>query len=294
MDTLAGQIEGRRSEGCRRALRRLAILLAWLGCASAQAADRDYMLAVVPQLPTLEIHDRWQPLLDHLREHHGLSLVLRIHSSIPEFEAALHDGQPDFAYLNPYHQLMAKEWQGYVPLVRDGAAPLTGILVVRTDSPVRKLEDLSGAIISFPAPNAFGASLYMRALLSERHDIDFQPRWARTHANVYRQVVYGDAQAGGGVWRTLKAEDDAVSGQLQVLYETPPVAPHPIAAHPRVPEPIRQRFIEALVQLPDSEPGQALLAAIQMPKPVEADFERDYAPLQSLELQRYFVEPGPE
>lgn len=267
----------------------LAGLLLCLGQSGPLRAG-EYRLGVVPQLPTLELHRRWQPLLNHLREQYGLPLMLRIHSSIPEFEAALRSGDLDFAYLNPYHQLVARQWQGYQPLVRD-TGPLTGILVVRTDGPIQGLSDLRGGVISFPSPNAFGASLYLRALLRERHGIDFQARYARTHANVYRQVIYGDAVAGGGVWRTLNAEPESIREKLQVVFETPPVAPHPVAVHPRVSRSVRRRVLEAFLRLPETETGRALLASIQMPAPMEASYERDYAPLQSLNLEHYFVEP---
>jgi ABC-type nitrate/sulfonate/bicarbonate transport system substrate-binding protein len=59
-----------------------------------------------------------------------------------------------------------RRWRGFLPLVRDGQSQLEGILVVRKDSPVRRIADLSGATVAFPASNAFAASLLPRALLS--------------------------------------------------------------------------------------------------------------------------------
>ena len=61
------------------------------------------------------------------------------------------------------------------------------------------MQDLDGADIAFPAPNAFGASLYMRALLAEQEKININPIYVETHANVYRNVIFGRASAGGGV-----------------------------------------------------------------------------------------------
>lgn len=257
--------------------------------ASASGAEaREYGLAVVPQFPAAEIQRRWQPLLDRLAERTGIRLKLLHARSIPEFEQAFLRGTPDFAFLNPYHAVMARTGQGYVPLVRDGT-PLSGILVVRRDDPVTTLRELDGRTLAFPAPNAFGASLYLRALLAEEAGVRIVPRYVGTHANTYRHVILGDATAGGGVNNTLANESEEVRQRLRVLYETPGVAPHPLAAHPRVSTGVRQAIADALLGLAASEDGRRLLAAVQMPQPRFADYARDYLPLERLRLERYVV-----
>ena len=128
------------------------------GCALGGArAQAGYSVAVVPQFPAAELHRDWTPLLERLARDTGLRLHLTLAPSIPRFEAALMAGQPDFCYLNPYHQVMAHRAHGYVPLVRD-AQPLAGLLVVRRDDPVRSVRELDGQTVAFPSPNAFGAS----------------------------------------------------------------------------------------------------------------------------------------
>jgi phosphonate transport system substrate-binding protein len=197
-------------------------------------------------------------------------------------------GAADFAYMNPYHQVMAMRAQRYLPLVRE-RQPLSGILVVRRDDPIRSVRELDGRELAFPAPNAFGASLLMRALLTEREKINFTPVYVQTHGNVYRQVIRGRAAAGGGVNHTLLQERDEVRADLRVLLETPSAASHPLSAHPRVDARVRQAVADALLALADSADGQALLKAIEMPNPVRADHARDYQPLEAWRLDRYVV-----
>lgn len=247
-----------------------------------------YSVAVVPQFPVANLHRDWLPLLERLGKTLGITLKLQLVSGIPRFESDLLAGSPDFAYLNPYHQVMAHRAQGYLPLVHERAL-LTGILVVRRDDPIRSVQELQGRELAFPAPNAFGASLWMRALLAEREKVQIVPTYVQTHSNVYRQVIRGKAAAGGGVNHTLQQERDEVRADLRILLETPGVPPHPLSAHPRVDAGLQVAMTEAVLALAKEPAGAALLRAIEMPQPVAANHARDYRPLESYKLEKYVV-----
>ena len=273
--------------------RRQCLALALAVPAVARAQNRAvWSLAVVPQFPLVEIHRDWNPLLERLERDSGIRLELKSAATIPKFEAEVLAGQADFAYMNPYHQVMANRAQGYLPMVRD-SQPLSGILVVRKDDPIRSVHELEGREIGFPAPNAFGASLWMRALLAEREKVQIRPLYLQTHSNVYRQVVRGKTVAGGGIAHTLEQERDEVRAELRVLMETPGAAPHPLSGHPRVPAEVRQAVTQALMRLAASPATQALLKAVQLPTLMLADQARDYAPLERFRLERYVVLPNP-
>ena len=278
-------------------LHRRTLLCALAGLAGAAAlpahaqgaAERStYVLAVVPQFPAAELHRDWTPLLERLQRDTGITLTLKLTQTIPKFEVDLLSGGPDFAFMNPYHAVMAMREQGYLPLLRDGK-PLSGILVVRRDDPIRSVQELDGKELAFPAPNAFGASLWMRALLAEREHIRIVPTYVQTHSNVYRHVIRGKAAAGGGVNNTLLQEGEDVRADLRVLMQTPGVAPHPLAAHPRVPARVQNLVAEALLKLAADPAGQAMLKNVAMPAPQRADYTRDYKPLEQYKLEKYVV-----
>jgi phosphonate transport system substrate-binding protein len=252
------------------------------------AQERVFTIGVVPQFTPVEIYERWGPLVKELENRTSLKFELKTYKSIPEFEKAFLKGELDFVFMNPYHQVMAYKAQKYIPLVRD-KTPLTGILVVRRDSPVKEVKDLDGKVIAFPAPNAFAASLYMRALLTENFKISFTPEYVKTHDNVYRQVILGKAQAGGGVNNTFLRQPEEVKRELRVLYETPPSAPHPFSVHPRVPKEVRDKVKKAILDMANEPSMKALLDRVQMPNPVPADYARDYKPLEKLNLEKYVV-----
>lgn len=246
-----------------------------------------YWLSVVPQYTKLTIHRDWTPLTEYLSAQTGLDVRLRLHGSIPHFETSLLNGEPEIAYMNPYHAVIAHHAQNYIPIVRDNAQVLTGILVVRADSAYHSVADLEGRVISFPSPNAFAASLLMRAILTNDENIMFTTRYDVTHSNTYRQVLIGNADAGGAVQRTLEKQRPEVQSNLRVIFQTPPTTPHPIGVHPRVPVALRHRLRDALLDLRNSEMGRSLLSSIDMDDPIAADYAKDYAELTSLNLDAF-------
>lgn len=253
----------------------------------AAPPPRTWRLAVVPQLTPLEMHNAWTPVVQALAQA-DVPCELVVHPSIARFEQEFRNGSADIVFLNPYHMVMARQAHGYVPLLHD-AKPLEGVLVVRQDSPYTALTQLRDQRIAFPAPNALAASLYIRAVLEREHHVRHETWYAMNHRNAIRQVLAGDAAAAGVVKTTLALEPDSVRQLLRVLYTTPALAPHPLAVHPRVPGAVRQRLREVLLAMAADPARKPLLQAIQMPDPVPADYERDYAGLNRLGLNRYVV-----
>lgn len=266
------------------------MLLPGLNAASSQVGeDHTYTWAVVPQFTALAVHRDWTPVLRSIEKKTGILLRLVIQESIPGFEANFLAGKPDFAYMNPYHAVMAKRAQGYIPLIRDNKRKLTGILVVHQDSLYQKVTDLHNKTIAFPAPNAFAAALHMRALLRDKEGIAFEPHYTSTHSNAYRHVLLGKTAASGGVLRTLHKQPREVVENLRVLYQTPSTPSHPLTAHPRVPASVRVAVTDAIIGLSQNPSGEALLQAVLLPQPIKADYVNDYQPLEALNLEKYVV-----
>jgi phosphonate transport system substrate-binding protein len=284
------QVTPRHRQTRRRITQALALLAA-TACHPtrllAAPPGKAWRLAVVPQLTPVEMYNAWTPVVDALAQA-GVSCELVVHHSIARFEQEFRSGRTDIVFLNPYHMVMARQAHGYVPLLHD-TKPLEGVLVVRQDSPYTTLAQLRDQRIAFPAPNALAASLYIRAVLDREHHVRHETWYAMNHRNAIRQVLTGDAAAAGVVKTTLALEPESVRQSLRVLYTTPALAPHPLAVHPRVPGAVRQRIREVLQAMAADATRKPLLKAIQMPDPVPADYERDYAGLYRLGLNRYVV-----
>lgn len=264
------------------------LLLSSLFTFNAHAEKKEYTIGIVPQFEIRHIRKIWNPIINEIQKNTGYKLKLIGSPTIPDFEREFNAGRFDFAYMNPYHILLAQKKQGYVPLVRDNGRKLHGILVVRADSDINSINDLNGEKIGFPAPNALGASLLMRANLTNDYKIKFKPVYVKTHSSVYLNVVVNQTTAGGGVQKTLDQQRVNIKSALKVLHRTPDVAPHPLAAHPRVPKKVRDEIKHTLIQLGNNIIGQSLLSKIPMKKIGPANIA-DYTPLKKFKLNDFYV-----
>ena len=254
-------------------------------CSEPTAA---YTFAVVPQFKPAQLHKDWGPLLERLSNETGAKFKLVIAPSITKFEEEIRTGTLDFALTNPYQAVVAVREKGYITLLRD-KKPFNGILIVSKDGPYKKIQDLDGTVLGFPSPSAFAASLYMRAKLTEEYSLKFTPRYLNNHNLVFRHVAQGHVAAGGTVSSAFNDESADMRNQLNILYKTPDMAGPPIITHPRVPENIRKKIVSAMLGMLKDEAGRNLLKDIRMPGPVEADFLKDYAPLEKLNIHKYIV-----
>ncbi len=259
-----------------------------LSFTSAFASSQKYIVSVVPQLQTTDIQKTWGSFLRELSKQTGFEFEIKHYATIPLFEKGLENGEPDIAFMNPYHAVMAYEWNKYEPIIHDKES-LVGILVVKENSSIKELSELNNTTLAFPAPNAFAASLYMRALLEQEEHVTFTPIYVKTHSNVYRNVLFGKYPAGGGVNNTLMREAPSVTAQLRTLYTTAPTAPHPLCIHPRVSDKTKLIIKNAILKMGEDSKFKDLLNDIQIPNPVHADYNSEYLKLQKLNLKNYIA-----
>lgn len=260
----------------------------FLSLLSTAHAEQKFTVGVVPQFEARRIAEIWQPILTEASKQSGIELVLRASPSIPEFEKQLVEGVFDFAYMNPYHAIIANRQQGYTPLLRDTGRNLYGIIVVRKDSPIQTVGELDGKTVAFPSPNALGAALIPRAEFARKFNIKPNEIYVKSHSSVYLNVLLGRAAAGGGVQKTLSQQPPEIRDQLRVLYKTSEVPSHPLTVHPRVNADIRNRVTSVFLDLGKTEPGKLMLKNIPINQIGEASII-DYAPVTEMALDQFYV-----
>lgn len=251
-------------------------------------ADRVYTFGVVPQFEPRKLANIWIPILGELTKRTGLQFKMVGAVNIPGFEKNFMNEVYDFAYMNPYHAMLVIKEDKYIPLIRDGGRLLYGILVVNDKSKIKRVEELDGNRIAFPAPNALGASLLMRADLDQIHNIKFSPIYVQTHSSVYLNVVFGEISAGGGVISTFNKQSTEIKDRLRILYKTRTIAPHPITAHKRIPDKIRQQVCKAFLEMSKIPKLNALLNKVPIKKAILATQE-EYLLLNDWKLEDYYV-----
>jgi phosphonate transport system substrate-binding protein len=261
-------------------LSRLLVVVAALAAAPAKAADPERSFAIVPQQLPSAAALRWQPLIDRVARDSGTTLRFATAASVAEFEARCLQGHYDYVFLNPLLFQEARRRVGYQALVRD-SEPGRGVLVVHAEGP-RRLEELNDQLLAFPASRAFLATLLTRAELRAA-GIKHAAAYLGTHDSVVQGVLRRQYPAGGIARRSWDLLAPAQRQSLRVLHETRPVAPHFVAAHPRVPAGERARVQQTLLQLHAQPDGAALLTRVEWHR-LQAFQESDLASLAGITL----------
>ncbi|WP_206201957.1 phosphate/phosphite/phosphonate ABC transporter substrate-binding protein [Terasakiella sp. SH-1] len=262
-----------------------AVLLVSAGVSSmAQASEKVFTFSVVPQQSASKTAAIWNPVLKYLGEKTGQKFKLSTAKNIPTFEKRLANGEADFSYMNPYHYTVFHERSGYNAIARAKDKRIKGIVVVRKDSPLGKLEELNGQTLAFPSPAAFAASVLPRGYL-KANNINITPKYVSSHDSVYLNVMKGRMVAGGGIMRTFNNTKPEVREQLKILWTTKGYTPHAIAAHKRVDPKIVTAVQQALVDLSATEQGLAMVGKMKLKGFIKAQNE-DWDDVRSLKLNQ--------
>lgn len=259
-----------------------ALLISTSALPQEQEEARIYKFSVVPQQSASKTAMIWKPILRYLHEKTGHKFQLKTAGTIPIFESRLEKEEADFSYMNPYHYATFHEKSGYNAIAKAKDRQIHGIVVVHKDSPIKKLEELSGKILAFPSPAAFAASILPRGYM-KKQNIDITPKYVSSHDSVYLNVARGRFVAGGGINRTLNNAAPEIRDNLRILWSSPGYTPHAIAAHSRVDPKVVAAVQEAFVTLIDHPEGAGMLGKMKLKGFVKAK-NSEWDDVRSLDL----------
>ena len=243
---------------------------------------REYTFSVVPRVAPKKLVKMWRPFIKELSRSTGLKFKFVTTKDIPTFEKELANGAYDFAFMSPFHYIMASKNSGYRAFAHEDKK-LVGVLVALKDSKLTGLKDLAGKTLAFPAPNAFAASLIIRAELIKQA-IPFTPKYVKSHDNVYKTVSTGYFLAGGGVGKTFKNTNKVVRSKLKVLWTTPGYVPHAFASHKNVPADVLAKVKAAFVKMQSTAKGKGAIKSAKL-KPLVPSNDKEYDMIRNLNLE---------
>lgn len=245
--------------------------------------ERVYTFGVVPQQASEKLARQWIPLVEFLSQQTGLQIQFATAPNIPEFEARLAAGVYDFAYMNPYHFTIFNDQPGYAAIARQKNHVIRGIIVVASHLEIGSIDQLAGKNLAFPAPHAFAATLITRAFLDKAAP-GYTATFVKSHDSVYRSVAAGLFAGGGGIVRTLDEISPDLRRDLEVLWLSPGYTGHAFAAHPRVPQAVRERVQKQLVEIDTSERGAKIVENLGM-KRLQAAVDSDWDDVRALGIE---------
>ena len=208
--------------------------------------------AVAMDIPAV-MHQRLKPLANYLTQELGRPVRLQLSPDLSKAASDVAAGNVDISYLTPIAYVKAHAAGGVHILaktVTKGRDAFRLMLVVRTDSPIRTIQDLAGKRFAFGDE----AALLQRAVVVNagiRLEQLAAYRFLGHYDNIARGVANGDFDA--GILKDTTAFQWEKKG-LRTIYASPELPPYNIAVGRQVKEPLRRAIQAALLRLNTANP----------------------------------------
>jgi phosphonate transport system substrate-binding protein len=224
------------------------------------SADRALVFGVFPHLTAKQVVETYRPVADTLEKHLQRDVVIYSARDFKTFVERTRLGEYDILLTAPHLAWLARQDAGYRPLLKY-AQPVSGLLVVRADSPFKEPKALRGRTIAIPDPFAI-AVLALHAQMAAqglRNEIDYRTATSGSHRNAVMQVINGRADGAMLGQHTYALLPPELRQQLRVLAQTPPLSSLMYLTHPRLRDAEAQAIRKALLDFAARPEGRAFM-----------------------------------
>jgi len=259
----------------RSVLGGLAAALATPAVARAQAAWKTQFptlnVAVIPSENQATVMQRYTALQNYLNKQFGVDVKLFTATDYAGIIEAIRSRRVEMAFFGPASY--ARAWEvtngNIEPIVVEsdinGVAAYRSVVIVKTDAPYRKLEDLKGKALAFVDPNSTSGFVAPNFFLHKNgtpaNQYFSRTGFAGSHDNVALAVVNGQYDA-GFVW--YRSETDSVfqrmwdknliaKNSVRVIWTSPDIPESPWAVRKDLPENLRADLRRAMLDMVNAD-----------------------------------------
>jgi len=252
-----------------------ALLLSTVAVTATLAQGNDLVFAVTEgvtyQATPKEIRDKFTPLAEVIGKAVGRHVKIVLVPAYNDVRAGMAKQEYDIAYIHPAHVSMAEIKAGRYRAVAwtTGFTEYTVSLMIKSDAPLKTMDDLKGRTLVTPDPDSITAvmvrAMFRGEKLTATAEREPPPTLVRVITTRYQDAVpfyidNGFASAGATAANAVvKAWTDKGG---KVLMRSRPVPIKQIIVSTKMPEDEQQKIRAALLTLRDSKPGRDALEAV--------------------------------
>lgn len=279
----------------------LAVVAVLSGCTKKTAelgtADNPIKLHFVPSVDAKVIEDNSKKFKEYLEKNTPYKYEVTIPQSFVAVVEAFGTKRADVAAINTFGYKLAHEKYGAearLIVIRNGSATYQSQFIARTDSKIKKIEDLQGKKIAFvDAASTSGYLLPLKTLKDKKIEPK-ETMFAQKHDNVVSMVYQGQVDAGATFYsapsKNEKGETKLEDARRLVLTQYPdvekvvsiislsePIPNDPIIFRKEMPEEMKAKIVDAMlgfVATPDGKQAfNAIYGVTELKKATDADYE---------------------
>ena len=253
----------------------LGVSLLWQGVARAEDWRKTYpeiTLGVITSENEADRLARYKPVRAYLENALGVKIKWRTATDYAGIIEGVKAKKIEIARFGPASY--AKAWivtKGQVePLVGEldtnNVFGYHAVVVVKTDSPYKSIDDLKGKKFAFADPNSTSGHQAPRYfLMEEGYDADTffgETAFSGSHENSVMALLNGTFDAAATWWRNeeysnpkrMEMKGMIEPGQWRVIWKSPKLPSSPWAMSTHLPEQMRRDVTEVLFNMPTADP----------------------------------------
>lgn len=254
----------------------------------AAAADKPVIrFGVIPRYNPLVMYKRYQPIMDYLTANTPYRFELKISKDYPEAVRFLQQGVTQISSLGDVTFTEASLAYQAIPILKplnkDGIPFYRSAVIVRADSPIRRIADLKGKSMAFGSPHSTSGNLIPRYLLwNNAVRIQDLKRWQNLphHDAVAKAILKGQFDV--GAVKDVVAEKYKNYG-LRILAWSDPIPAVPLVVRTDTAPAVITALTAALLKLDRTNPDHQKIM-----RSWDAEFRYGFAPAATGDYQNIF------
>jgi phosphonate transport system substrate-binding protein len=286
-----------------------AVALITTGCTKKSAElgteANPVKLHFVPSVDAKVIEDNSKIFKTFLEKNTPYKFEVTIPQSYIAVVEAFGTKRADVAAFNTFGYILAHEKYGAearLTVLRHGLATYQSQFIVKTGSPIKKLEDLNGKKIAYVEPASTSGYLLPVKTLNEKGIKPKEVVFAGKHDNVVSMVYQGQVDAGATFYsppfKNEKGEEEMEDARRLVLTQYPdvkekvsilalsePITNDPVVFRKGMPEEMKNKIADAMLAFVATPEGKEAFKAIygitEIKKATDADYDAARAMLKA-------------
>jgi len=224
------------------------------------------VIGMVPSTTPASIVSSFAPVAMYLERELKVRIVVSVAKSYQDLVSKMGRGDVDIGFYGPFSYILAEKSQRLVPLVvrerKDLGISYKSVIISRSDSAFRAVEDLRGRSMAFVDPASTSGFLVPDSLfISRQLDIEkffSSYHFSGSHDKVVEEVLDRRADAGAvsrSILNSLIASGKVRSEDLRTLWMSESIPGSPIVARADMAPRLRDGFKKAMLAVDQADPS---------------------------------------